>query len=98
MNQFDLQAKLISKDVIRETPSGTPVVDFRVEYDGEISEAGFKRLVKLSIDCVAIGDLSGKVSKIALGSEVGLTGFLANRGKNYFSIKYHVQDIVIGKE
>jgi hypothetical protein len=94
VNQFDLQAKLISRDVIRETPSGTPVVDFRVQYDGEISEAGFKRLVKLSKDSIGIGSwlnwIFGKSRKKLFFDQVPRSGYCDRKkirilGENYGS-------------
>ena len=62
---------------MRYTPAGLPALDFRLEHESEISEAGQMRQVKVAIKAVAFGSVAETLRQQAIGSNWRFTGFLA---------------------
>ena len=76
---------------MRYTPAGLPALNFRLEHESEVTEAGGQRSVKAAIRAVAFGTLAERLVKQAVGSVWKFTGFIANarQGK---SVVFHIQD------
>ncbi len=62
---------------MRYTPAGLPALDFRLEHESEVSEAGQLRQVKVAIKAVAFGSVAETLRQQAIGSNWRFTGFLA---------------------
>ena len=62
---------------LRYTPAGLPALDFRLEHESELTEAGQQRQVKAAIKAVAFGSVAETLGKQAIGSIWRFTGFLA---------------------
>lgn len=62
---------------MRYTPAGLPALDFRLEHESEVSEAGQLRQVKVAIKAVAFGSAAETLRQQAIGSNWRFTGFLA---------------------
>ena len=77
MNQFVLGARIAEASVLRYTPAGLPALDFRLEHESEVTEAGQQRQVKLAVKAVAFGSVAETLGKQAIGSSWNFTGFLA---------------------
>ena len=77
MNQLVLSARIAEASALRYTPAGLPALDFRLEHESELEEAGQKRQVKVAIKAVAFGTLAETLGKQAIGSSWKFTGFLA---------------------
>ena len=77
MNQLVLSACIAQASALRYTPAGLPALDFSLEHESEISEAGQVRQVKAAIKAVAFGSVAETLGKQALGSSWKFTGFLA---------------------
>ena len=75
----------------RYTPAGLPAIDFRLEHESEVQEAGQKRQVKTSVKAVALGSLAERIAQLPLGSLWQFNGFLASprQSKN---VVFHIQD------
>ena len=62
---------------MRFTPAGLPALDFRLEHESEVIEAGQQRKVKAAIKAVAFGSVAETLARQAIGSSWTFTGFLA---------------------
>ena len=78
---------------MRYTPAGTPALNFRLEHESQVQEAGGIRTVKMTIKAVAFGSDAERLAKQAIGSNWNFKGFLANarQGK---SVVFHIQDFL----
>ncbi len=90
MNQLRIQAKLVEKQMIRYTPAGLPVVQCVLEYEGGVVEAGIERLVSLSLDSKALGDIAVALNQLPLNTVAMWTGFLAKKSKTGRSLMFHL--------
>ena len=72
-----LSARIAEASALRYTPAGLPALDFRLEHESEVVEAGQPRLAKVAIRAVAFGSLAETLGKQAIGSQWKFTGFLA---------------------
>ena len=77
MNQLVLSASIAEASALRYTPAGLPALDFRLEHESEVSEAGQLRQVKVAIKAVAFGSVAETLRQQAIGSSWRFTGFLA---------------------
>ena len=77
MNEVVLSACIAEASVLRYTPAGLPALDFRLEHESEIMEAGQQRQVKVAVKAVAFGSVAETLGKQAIGSNWKFTGFLA---------------------
>jgi primosomal replication protein N len=77
VNQLVLSASISEASALRYTPAGLPALDFRLEHQSEVTEAGQPRQVNVAIKAVAFGSLAETLGKQAIGSSWKFTGFLA---------------------
>ena len=77
MNRVALSAVIAEASALRYTPAGLPALDFRLEHESELSEAGHRRQVKAAIRAVAIGSVAETLARQPVGSHWAFTGFLA---------------------
>ena len=77
MNQVVLSACIVEASALRYTPAGLPALDFRLEHESEIEEAGQKRRVLAAVKAVAFGSLAETLARQPIGSPWRFTGFLA---------------------
>ena len=62
---------------MRYTPAGLPALDFSLEHESEVTEAGQPRQVKVAVKAVAFGSIAETLGTQAIGSSWQFTGFLA---------------------
>ncbi|MBC7468492.1 MAG: primosomal replication protein N [Ramlibacter sp.] len=77
MNQVVLTASIAEASVLRYTPAGLPALDFRLEHESQIEEAGQQRQVKVAVKAVAFGSLAEALVRQPIGSPWRFSGFLA---------------------
>jgi len=58
VNHVDLTASIVEASPLRYTPAGLPAVNFVLDHESEVTEAGTTRQVKLSIKAVAFGAMA----------------------------------------
>ena len=90
MNQIDLTARIAELSPVRYTPAGIPAVNFILEHESEIVEAGANRQVKLTIKAVAFGTLAEQAAKLSLISLFRFNGFLIN-ARTSRGVVFHIQ-------
>ena len=77
MNQVVLSACIAEASALRYTPAGLPALDFRLEHESEVTEAGQARQVKVAMKAVAFGSVAETLGRQSIGSLWRFTGFLA---------------------
>ena len=92
MNHVDLTASIVEAGPLRYTPAGLPAVNFVLEHESEVTEAGTTRQVKLSIKAVAFGVLAEKAGRLSMGQSFRFSGFLISARTNK-SIVFHIQEL-----
>lgn len=95
MNQLVLSARIAQAGALRYTPAGLPALDFSLEHESELSEAGQARQVKVAVKAVAFGAVAETLGRQPIGSSWNFTGFLATprNGKHpVFHIQLFSQD------
>ena len=77
MNQVVLTASIAEVSALRYTPAGVPALDFRLEHESEVTEAGQSRQVKVAVKARALGSVAETLGRQPVGSRWTFTGFLA---------------------
>jgi primosomal replication protein N len=92
VNQLQVVAQVIERDVLRYTPAGVPVVSATLLHSSQQVEAGVDRLVEFEIAAFAAGEISGRFSQVELGAAYQFTGFLAKKNRSSKSLVFHIID------
>ena len=90
MNHVELTACIAELSALRYTPAGIPAINFILEHESEILEAGVTRQVKLTVKAVAFGTLAEQTVQLALGKAFRFTGFLIN-ARTSKGVVLHIQ-------
>lgn len=92
MNQFQIFASIVEREVLRYTPAGIPIVSAKLLHSSKQKEAGIERLIEFEIAALAAGEISGRFNHAELGSSHQFTGFLARKSRNSKSLVFHIVD------
>lgn len=92
MNQLQVVAQILERDVLRYTPAGVPIVSATLLHSSQQMEAGVARLTEFEITALAAGEISGRFSQAELGAVHQFTGFLAKKNRNSKSLVFHIID------
>ena len=93
MNNLTLQAEVVQIEPLRYTPAGLPLLSVVLRHVSVQVEAGMKRKVECEVNAVAIGDLA--LTKLALGTQIRATGFLAKRSLKSTQLVMHINQIAV---
>jgi primosomal replication protein N len=77
VNRVALTAHIAEASALRYTPAGLPALDFRLEHESQVQEAGQARQVKAQIRAVAVGSVAETIARQPIGSRWEFHGFLA---------------------
>ena len=91
-NRVKLQARIVSREALRYTPAGIPVLNFAVEHQSAQNEAGQTRDVTLTLDCVAVGEKAKSLDQTSEGKILEFSGFLGNRSSKSHWVVFHVTE------
>jgi primosomal replication protein N len=86
-----MQATLMERTGLRYTPAGIPVVEAQLQHRSDTVEAGLPRRLAFDFAAIAIGETAQQLAGVELGSELGLSGFLAPRSRRSTRLLVHVQ-------
>jgi primosomal replication protein N len=92
VNQLQVVAQIIERDILRYTPAGVPIVTAVLQHSSQQMEAGVARLVEFEMSALAAGEISGRFSQAELGAAHVFTGFLARKSRNSKSLVFHIID------
>ena len=87
-----LTACIVEASAPRYTPAGLPALDFRLEHESEVTEAGQARQVKVVIRAVAFGTLAETIGRQPIGSRWRFSGFLATPRNGKHPV-FHIQSL-----
>jgi len=93
LNHFTLTAILVSKDAIRFTPAGIPVMHCQLEHSGQVNEVGVARKIQMSVEAIAIGPIQKDLEQMDLGAEAVFEGFLAPKTLRNQRLVFHINHI-----
>ncbi|WP_114689410.1 primosomal replication protein N [Polynucleobacter necessarius] len=93
MNHFTLTAILVSKDAIRFTPAGIPVMHCQLEHSGHANEVGVARKIQMNVEAITIGPIQKDLERMDLGAEAVFEGFLASKTLRNQSLVFHITHI-----
>ena len=93
MNHFTLTAILVSKDAIRFTPAGIPVMHCLLEHSGQANEVGVARKIQMNVEAIAIGPIQKELERMDLGTEAVFEGFLAPKTLRNQRLVFHITHI-----
>lgn len=94
-NQVRLAGTVVTREALRHTPAGVPVLTFTVKHESTQVEGGVPRQVVLEIDAMAMGDVAQGMSTLQAGQTVRLAGFLASRSRLSTRVVLHVNQFEI---
>ena len=78
---------------MRFTPAGIAAIDFRLEHESALEEAGKTRTVRAEIPAVAFQSLARLIAGAKLGALARFEGFLGARSKRSKRLVLHVTNI-----
>ena len=95
-NRLTLTATLISKEPLRYSPAGIPVLNCRLSHQSEQVEAGLARSVTCEIPAVAVGEVAGRLEAEQPETEWQFEGFLATsrRYQRYDGAELHIVEFI----
>ena len=79
--------------MLRFTPAGLAAVDFRLEHESVVEEAGKPRKVRAEIPAVAFQTLARLVAAAKLGAQARVEGFLGTKSRRSKRLVLHVTHI-----
>jgi len=89
-NRLTLDATLAERGDLRYTPAGIPAIDCVLKHASVQREAGGERSVDCELAAVAFGDPAQALAKLAPGTTLRCTGFLARRYRTGITVAMHV--------
>ena len=93
MNHFTLTAILVSKDAIRFTPAGIPVMHCQLEHSGQAIEVGVARKIQMNVEAIAMGPIQKDLEQMDLGAKAVFEGFLAPKTLRNQRLVFHINHI-----
>lgn len=94
-NQVVISGELIALEDLRYTPAGVARVALALRHTSQQSEANGTRQVQCEIEVLAFADVAEKVTKFAVGQQVKVKGFLAQRSLRNRQLILHINDIIL---
>lgn len=92
-NRLTITAILRSKEPLRYSPAGVPILNCRLVHQSEQIEAGLPRSVTCEIPAVAVGDIAGRLESKQPETEWQFTGFLATR-RRFETAELHIVEFM----
>jgi primosomal replication protein N len=89
-NRVTLDGVVRSREALRYTPAGIPVLELVLAHASTQPEAGGERRVECEIAAVAFADVAQSLAGVAQGARVVCEGFLARRYRTGTSVALHV--------
>jgi primosomal replication protein N len=91
-NRLTIDATLAECSDLRYTPAGIPALECVLRHASTQAEAGSMRKVDCEIAAVAFGELALALAKVASGTALRCSGFLARRYRTGIALRLHVNE------
>ncbi|WP_374356990.1 primosomal replication protein N [Chitinimonas sp.] len=69
--------------MLRYTPAGIPVVEFKLQHESTQNEAGLERRVQCHFNCICLGKEALAIAALDEGVQLLVKGFFAARHQRY---------------
>ena len=95
-NFVEVSGQITQIDAIRYTPAGVALLNAQIEHKSTQLEVGMKRVIEQGFKCRFAGELAKEASRLSLGKQVKVRGFLASTKRGSMSLIVHVQELEFG--
>jgi len=92
-NRVVLSGRISEKEALRYTPAGVPALNFTISHASEQVEAGNRREVQCEVASLALDQAALLASRLNVGDDVLVEGFLARRSRNSTQLVLHVNKV-----
>ncbi len=92
-NRIEISGVLAELDALRYTPSGVPVVQFRIMHESTQQEAGASRHISCEIDAIAFEREARLLASLKLGAELMVQGFFDRKNRGSARLVLHATHI-----
>ncbi len=90
MNRIRLHARIVEHSALRYTPGGIPVAELTLQHQSAVVEAGSERQLDFECAAVALGPVAQTLSRMALGSNLEIDGFIAPVSRRGQRLRIHI--------
>lgn len=92
MNRVGLTASLLEREALRYTPAGIPIVALKLSHRSVQREAGADRTIEMEVPALAVDKVALGINRLALGSHLSVSGFLAPRRRASRTLVLHLTE------
>ena len=93
LNRCVIDGELVELDDLRYTPAGLARVGLKIRHVSSQQEAGIARQVQCDIPAISLDAVALKASKLTIGQQVRVEGFLAQRSLRNTQLILHIDNI-----
>ena len=94
-NQLVISGEIVAIESMRYTPGGVARVALTLSHRSQQSEANVERQVQCEVQALAFAEVAEKVARYAVGEQVKLRGFLAQKSIRSSQLVVHINDIIL---
>ena len=95
LNRCVIDGELVELDDLRYTPAGLARVGLKIRHVSTQQEAGVARQIQCYIPAISLDAAALKASKLSLGQQVRVEGFLAQRSLRNTQLILHIDNITL---
>jgi len=95
VNRCVIDGELVELDDLRYTPAGLARVGLKIRHFSTQQEAGIARQIQCDIPAISLDAAALKASKLLLGQQVRVEGFLAQRSLRNTQLILHIENIIL---
>jgi primosomal replication protein N len=91
-NTVAIDGVVVAPGALRHTPAGVAACDLRLKHESQQEEAGRPRRVAVEIAAVGFGEVATRLSRLAAGTAIEASGFLAAKGATHSQAVLHINE------
>lgn len=95
VNRCVIDGELVELDDLRYTPAGLARVGLKIRHASAQQEAGITRQIQCDIPAISLDAAALKASKLLIGQQVRVEGFLAQRSLRNSQLILHIENIIL---
>ena len=67
----------------------------KLAHSDKVAEAGLERSLDFELEAIALGDAALRIERLALGTKLELTGFIAPRSRRSRRLVLHINEFTL---